>query len=286
MFRFLADAGTAVGAALYVLFAPHLLKSYLRLTYSEISIRYGTLSRQVLSKIALPKDDRISSRRPASILFLIHGGAWGSGAPWMYKLSAYGLGQSVNADAVFILGYPVYPDATIEEQVSSVITAIGHVKSHSDKLEIPSNANYIVAGHSSGANISFLACFRTALQGIRLADLFIGISGVYDIVKHHDYEANRGVEEISPMTAAAGGKNLLPQSSPTLVLEELPESTKVFVRDCLPRCILLHGKEDTTVPVTSSSEFAECLDKIGVSTYSQFYSVRLTLFEVFIVVFD
>ena len=51
-----------------------------------------------------------------------HGGAWGSGEPWLYRLTA--LPFLENNQAVAIVGYRTYPDGTMQDQVNDINLAI------------------------------------------------------------------------------------------------------------------------------------------------------------------
>lgn len=239
-------------------------------------------------------DDRrcISDERT---LVYVHGGAWGSGKLWMYRLIAYGLAQQVHANTVILIKYKVYPHAYIEDQVTSVINAIDYIKSNESSIHAnddgtsssaaaatTGNRSYILSGHSSGSNICTLAILRaannvesilplsssaavtaasttvTAVASVtnKLVDAFIGLSGVYDIHKHYLYESSRGVHEISPMKPAAGGIDCFHLYSPTqLVLNSLYHIDS----HTLPAMCLIHGNSDETVPSSSTAEFAASL---------------------------
>ena len=51
-----------------------------------------------------------------NVLVFVHGGAWGSGMPWMYRLVALGMSKCINASTAIIIEYPVYPDSFICDQ--------------------------------------------------------------------------------------------------------------------------------------------------------------------------
>ena len=53
-----------------------------------------------------------------------------------------------------------------------------------------------------------------------------GLAGVYDISKHYDYEALRGVEDISTMARAMYGLKQFERFSPTCIIHSLPASTR------------------------------------------------------------
>ena len=132
-------------------------------------------------------DDRIPVR---GTIFFIHGGAWGSGQPWMYRLVAPTF-LKLNF-AVAIVGYRTYPEAqTIEEQCGDVRLAWDKCESVLNRLITPvvvrncnsissSSINHnnrtsttnndendqiqndngwvgnVVMGHSSGAHVAML----------------------------------------------------------------------------------------------------------------------------------
>ena len=118
----------------------------------------------------------------------------------------------------------------------------------------------------STANICALALLKkTSPDDEPFVDAFVGLSGVYDIEKHYQWESLRGLHIISPMSAAAIGSKLseigsmterrrfFSLSSPTLIVSN--DRRNYFV----PLWILLHCVDDTTVPFTSSLEFAKSL---------------------------
>jgi hypothetical protein len=122
-------------------------------------------------------------------------------------------------------------------------------------------------------------------------DSFIGLSGVYSISHHYDYEAGRGVEQISPMQPACGSsRKLFDLYSPHLRLRDLlgvssqsdtnatndsknkevvmVEETRIM-KD-LPPMLLVHGVEDHVVPFTSTSEAARIIKSCG-ATCKEYY---------------
>ena len=140
----------------------------------------------------------------------------------------------------------------------------------------------IVVGHSSGAHISLLWMVEEAKQRILSGrngppnaptiDAFIGISGVYNIGHHFDYEAGRGVQEISPLKPANGydRKSYARNSPPWKVQHELIRKLNENERSLLlsqtrfpGRILLVHGSEDDVVPISGTCESAkimkECL---------------------------
>jgi acetyl esterase/lipase len=80
-------------------------------------------------------------------------------------------------------------------------------------------------GHSSGAHISMLYLIRAYEAGQAPSSRvcgYVGLSGVYDITSHFEYESMRGVEVLSPMQAAAGHTvAAMRHCSPTLLIQQV-----------------------------------------------------------------
>jgi pimeloyl-ACP methyl ester carboxylesterase len=275
-----------------------------------------------------------NGNRRRGMVFFVHGGAWGSGQPWFYRLVAspfLRLGL-----AVAIVGYRVYPlSSTVQEQVDDLQMAFETLQETypewcstastiPDRHDENNNMNMlqtndqhfgtIVMGHSSGAHIALLwivdrikkklkqqqqqqknQCSNTQ-SGVAITT-FVGISGPYNIDHHFDYEAARGVEEISPLKAANGyTRTEFLRNSPIWRLQDaLKGKNEVsLLRNndgsggndsqnddscciaCLqdffpPHSLLIHGMEDDTVPFTATSEAARGLRACGVTGCDECY---------------
>ena len=183
-------------------------------------------------------------RKDLPLLVFIHGGAWGSGFPTMYRLLAAPF--LAKKYRVAILGYRTYPDATVQGQIDDIVQAVNYVSANH-------HGPTVVMGHSSGAHITLLAalqgCF-SSVQGL------ICMSGVYDIEQHYDHESARGVDQISPMAPVCGGTlDNWRLNSPTRLVPTLSDS---ILKSVCP-VFFLHGNADTTVPVKSSEQIHEAL---------------------------
>jgi acetyl esterase/lipase len=235
-------------------------------------------------------------KRPKTLVF-VHGGAWGCGQLWQYRLVANGIGNIIGACSVVLIGYPTYPTAGIIEQSECVTHAVQYIRQNdtlqqqllknrtsADEFDINYTADsvfvphhitdeaLVLCGHSSGANICALSMLHNAHQpssSASAADVFVGLCGPYNIVKHYLFEERRGVHLVSPMTAAAGGKAGLPLCSPTLVAESMLTDSTITsykpIASQLPHSVLIHGSRDETVPVSSTVEYGVVLSKLGFS---------------------
>lgn len=262
--RQMFDVVVSIGAFVMCIVRPKLLFSHLSLSSNMLKLPYDcSVSKKSIEIVTL--------NDIGPVLMFIHGGAWGSGQTWMYRKIAVGMGYAMKAQAVAVVGYPVFPDATILEQSECIKKAIEVVRTH-----FSSHERYILAGHSSGAHISALALITSIESGCDLGiDAFIGLCGVYDLLKHYSFEAARGVHRISPMASAAKSPDRFAILSPTRRISgrfdfdeaSLTSSSEILARTpdlSFPPSLLVHGLEDTTVPHTSTVEFAEALQRLGV----------------------
>ncbi len=224
----------------------------------------------------------------APLVVFVHGGAWFSGRPWMYRLIATPLlRQGMD---VAIVGYTTYrtlppvagtalPDPELEGTADPSVV-MGAVDQQVDDLQHcleflmkDSRSPYVssredgggvpvfLSGHSSGAHICSLLLLRQAL-GVPGHDTLprpvagmVALAGVFDIDSHHAYEARRGVHEISGMGACNGGPLGFHRNSPTFLAGLLTPAQAAK----LPPFLVLHGVEDDTVPFTNSLVFATAL---------------------------
>jgi acetyl esterase/lipase len=232
----------------------------------------------------------------------VHGGAWGSGHPWMYRLIApFFLQQGF---VVAVIGYRTYPCVSIitpdldGTSCSSDDSQLCDIKSAWNALQDTMKAvatknqhcdgwlGHVLMGHSSGAHIALLMLVDMiggqlepliAAQEAIYPDYFIGLSGPYDISNHFDFEAERGVEQISPMKAICGGsRNNFSIASPVsrMYSKITKLKTEIAVEKYAPSMLLIHGIEDTTVPFTASADAARLLKGCGFTRCDEVYLDR------------
>lgn len=325
-FRWIADSAvTSLAIPLGAIACPSAAKDFVRLSKNFTKVRYGDHESQFMD-VFLPDEipsKTASTRRVRGMVFFVHGGAWGSGKPWFYRLVAKPFLEV--GFAVTIVGYRVYPlCGSPGEDRGGVLTQVDDLEAAFQKLteEYPewcdrhfedrfvgerqasnsvSKSNNtrkkhshhiphlgtIVIGHSSGSHISLLWMVEEAQKRILgsgsrsrtrshhhyqntapTIDSFVGISGVYNIGDHFDYEAGRGVEEISPMKPACGydrinfARNSPPWKVQHELLRTLDETKRkiLFSQTRFPdRILLVHGSEDDVVPLPGTGEAAKIL---------------------------
>jgi acetyl esterase/lipase len=176
-------------------------------------------------------------------LVFVHGGAWGCGRSWHYRMVANGLGVKLGVKSVVVVGYPTYPLSSILGESECVAEAVKFIQNDDHVRHLitgdpastvwdASKHSLVLSGHSSGANICALALLNNvditpadnsdktsrATRATSLnVDTFISLAGVFDIGKHYLFESNRGVQLISPMCAAACGRKCFGMCSPTTI---------------------------------------------------------------------
>jgi hypothetical protein len=219
--------------------------------------------------------------------------------------------------AVVIVGYRTYPDADVTGQVEDLEQAMAMLyhtcpylfpnqskkdNDHGRRQDSHWMGNCLM-GHSSGAHIALLLLVERVRYQLDHAnhhsqrwksvfpfefDSFVGLSGPYGISHHFDYEAGRGVEEISPMKPACGSsRQNFHAHSPAIQLVQLQSKCDnnndnvngnlLMVgggsfAHLLPRNMLLvHGVEDTTVPFTATAEASYLIRSCGVRQCEELY---------------
>ena len=169
-------------------------------------------------------------------------------------------------DVAFV-GYRTYPDGDVPDQAADIVTSLWKLK-HEGLID--AKTDITLMGHSSGSHIAAMALLTNPEFRQRI-DSFVAMNGVYDIPKHYLHERTRGVERLSPM-AVACSVPLLEASpvgkissslrenwksqSPTWLLRQPSKST---LMDSFPDTLIIHGQNDTTVPMESSIRLWESL---------------------------
>lgn len=217
-FRSIFDSLVELSIPLGAVANPRAAHSFLHLTQQVQTIRYGEPQhKSQIIDVFVP--EHVARNDWTGMVFFVHGGAWGSGKPWYYRLVAQAFLEWNMA--VAIVGYRVYPDGDTSTQVADLeaaqlkLTEVYPDLCGPDREKRP--IGFCVMGHSSGAHIALLMLVDQAKRMIQaderslvkaqyttnmarpgmkrtLFDRFVGISGPYDISHHFDYEAARGVE--------------------------------------------------------------------------------------------
>jgi len=253
-FKNVSDVSCTILGGIFAVCSPNIAPKFIRISRSLKTYQYGTDARQYVEFMeGLPTSKKDGS---APVMVFVHGGAWGSGKPWMYRLAGQGLMDL--GFRVILIGYRVYPQASTEEQIADISLALEWISKNRMELGLEEDARFFVGGHSSGAHILATYLLQAAL-GSKAPPLpisgFVGLSGVYCIYKHYLFEKARGVHEVSPMKPANGGLREFEMNSPTKLAWKLTKDQA----KTLPSFLLIHATDDETVPMISSCELAEAL---------------------------
>ncbi|OEU10378.1 alpha/beta-hydrolase [Fragilariopsis cylindrus CCMP1102] len=252
--RFINDALVIIGIPLFLQKYPYSLLDFIKLSSSSTSINTKTRTSTSTSRTRTKRTkicyghgnhksqciDLVEPRHnPSGVVVFVHGGAWGSGMPWMYRLLALPFLQQELNLAVAFVGYRTYPDADVQGQIKDVKSAIEQLaKARPDLLSNNNDNNNkknkrkksieALIGHSSGAHIT-LQHILDELNKQQTTDndhdhdhdpisikRYVGLSGVYDIPLHYQFEKGRGLDQISPLRVACAGSNSKNQNNVTL----------------------------------------------------------------------
>ena len=198
------------------------------------------------AQVMVAKDVDEASDKSSPLFFFMHGGAWGSGFPTMYRLLS--LPFLERNFRCIILGYRTYPDASVDGQVDDLAQAVEYFSKKYGGVG-DSGGPIVLMGHSSGAHVSMLAAMRGRLPAV---DALIVGSGVYDVERQKQQEIRLGVSEISPLSAANGfTRENFRRNSPQLLVDDIPEN--------FPPTLLVHGEDDDVTPLENSKDFYRIL---------------------------
>ena len=198
------------------------------------------------AQVMVAKDVDEAGDKSSPLFFFMHGGAWGSGFPTMYRLLS--LPFLERNFRCIILGYRTYPDASVDGQVDDLAQAVEYFSEKYGGMG-ESGGPVVLMGHSSGAHVSMLAVMRGRLPAV---DALIVGSGVYDVERQKQQEIRLGVSEISPLSAANGfTRENFCRNSPQLLVDDIPEN--------FPPTLLVHGEDDEVTPLENSKDFYRIL---------------------------
>lgn len=204
--RAIADRLPALLSPLSIVVHQTLLNRFLRLSRHRVQHSYGGHRDQILELHKNPLNQ--TAQRPWIVF--VHGGAWGSGRAWMYRLGVHSF-HTLGFGGAVIVGYRTYPDASIGEQVQDVLGALNWLHCHSEAwCGSHQKGRIVLCGHSSGAHLITEAILRSFLRpslktSPQLPEIscVVCLSGIYDLGRHWGFESMRQVVDLSPMAPAA-----------------------------------------------------------------------------------
>ena len=215
--------------------------------------------------------DVYSSRgpRPEAVpcLVYVHGGSWGGGDPRrvfrtvVHHLASRGWG-------VVTIRYPLSPTATFPDHVIGVNQALHWIKTEGVDTFGLDPDRIALAGGSAGAHLASLAVlshgshqpgFESADTSVKAA---IVLYGIYDFFNRNNTRVDWPLIPDRVMKAAAA-------DAPDRYREASPIDQ---VRGDAPPFLVIHGTNDSLVPIAESQFFVDALRRVGASV--EFLPVR------------
>ncbi|CAM6084921.1 unnamed protein product [Calypogeia fissa] len=193
------------------------------------NVRYGPQERNLLD-VYTPKDCKSESSLP--VLMFVHGGVWAVGDKLLF--SPLGAILAHHGIIALLVQYTLYPQVLAKEQVKEVSRALTWALDTVSQYGGDPDRVHVM-GHSSGAhlcamlhwerakrNLSFKKGFSSeVLEDKKGPRAYLGLSGVYNINTHYEYEQGRGVATLSCMKPAMNGPKGFSAMSPELLFGSL-----------------------------------------------------------------
>ncbi|KLO23291.1 esterase [Marinitoga sp. 1197] len=197
------------------------------------------------------------------IIFFAHGGGWVSGfrnqknnVSWCKFLASRGF-------AVVSIDYRLGISHTMNEILSDYTDALNYIKNNSKNLFLDKN-NILLMGLSAGGHLTLLYyAYNTFVKNIQHVE---GIKGVilYYTPANLKHLFDKEVKSIFAKVATATTLKGLP--TPSKEGEYLYYSPIFWINENMKPVLLVHGKEDKTVPFSSSIELLKKLREKGIQT--------------------
>jgi predicted esterase len=265
LYRFIDDGINILLLVILYIVKPSLGKEFVTAWFKTKRVQYAQDS--LYHKLDILELQEGSQDLP--ILVFVHGGSWGAGRLLMYLLTTKRMAELIGASHAIVLGYPVYPVGSIEDQTLAIKKGLEYIRNQSQFARLFNTATHrppplVLAGHSSGAHIALLTIMRTVMGNEPCpCDCFLGLSGIYDLVTHYSYKkVTGGINGFYSLLLAANGLDQLPVFSPYLLMKEFLANKKAhpsqFYRE-LPYIGLIHGITDSMVPQYETNNLLETL---------------------------
>ncbi|XP_068326236.1 probable isoprenylcysteine alpha-carbonyl methylesterase ICMEL1 [Pyrus communis] len=233
-------------------------------------IVYGDQPRNRLD-LYLPKN----SDGPKPVIAFVTGGAWIIG----YKAWGSLLGQQLSERDIIVacIDYRNFPQGTISDMVKDASQGISFVCNHIADYGGDPNRVYLM-GQSAGAHIGACTLIDQAIKeagegessswSVSQIKAYFGLSGGYNLLNLVDHFHHRGLYR-SIFLGIMEGEQSLQRFSPELMIQDPNVRNAASL---LPPIILFHGTADYSIPSDASNNFAETLQRLGVTA-------RLILYE-------
>ncbi|KAM9968671.1 hypothetical protein ACTFIW_000542 [Dictyostelium discoideum] len=236
--------------------------------YLVKDIKYGPDDRNHCD-IYIPSSSNylLNNKKDLPVVIFMHGGSWGFGHKLQYIL----LGKKLSERGIvtMVINYRLIPKGNIDDMLEDIDTATSFCYENIENYGGDKNKIFLM-GHSAGGHIIsqyVVVNYSKPIDNEQKIKKRVPLSGIFPlsaplhINDHFLFETKRGVEHISPMRPAMKGPKYFDEYSPSAVLEKIKDKS---IRDeklstPFPSFYILHGVDDATVPLSSSTKFFSIL---------------------------
>ncbi|MFL2528065.1 MAG: alpha/beta hydrolase fold domain-containing protein [Candidatus Azotimanducaceae bacterium] len=184
-----------------------------------------------------------SEKRPA--LVIIHGGGWHKGSTNGVK--GFGLLLSRSGFVCLCPSYRLSPEAPWPAQLEDIKCSIRYLRKNCERLGIDPNRIGAV-GDSAGGHLALMTALETRFEGkggyAKMSSSIKAVASLYGPTRIQ-YSADGGNLLMGPKATEQDYRSASPL---TYCLKEFPP------------CLLIHGSQDTAVPLSESMKFYEKLE--------------------------
>lgn len=226
-------------------------------TYAVVPSWYGVTCRNLQMDLIVPK--RRAAGKPRPLLIWLCGGAFSvmDKSVWIPELTEYARRGYIVAS----LEYRTMQESCFPVPVMDIKAGIRYLKAHAEQYLIDSE-KIAIAGESAGATLAGLAGMMRDrkydagdyLEWSSEVQAVIDFYGISDM-QLLKQDKSRLSEEVFLQFLDRGDRQLCHEAS---LLSHVDKNTPPF--------LLLHGEQDSTVPIIHSERLYEALEKKGVRT--------------------
>lgn len=204
------------------------------------------------------------------LLVFVHGGSWMEGSRtemtnYLYTFSALGYTvATIDYDLLDFYDYLTGEFVSVNDQVGMVSEAISYLTDNAEKYHIDTE-KIVLIGHSAGGQL--VGCLAERVSDhpeeyeYQLAGVVI-LAGVTDLktmlYEGHQWEGNVSLALVPFIFDGVENSDVITEIEKVDVASNITEK--------LPPVLLVHGNNDTLVPLTMSENLYQSLKDLGVDT--------------------
>lgn len=136
------------------------------------------------------------------------------------------------------------------DQPNDIIAALRHLQS-----SYPGSKHYILAGHSVGATLTFIAALRCLDSDLAIPQALVGVSGIYDFPRIHESHP-----AYVAVTSNAMDEACFAEASPALHRPEEYLQALGTGKENAIKVVIAHSKDDGLVPWEQATEMSKIFE--------------------------